>query len=260
MTSTKHLRRSSVVGLGILGLIGLACAGGGSSGGPPGTGGTGATGGATSSGGATGKGGTIGSGGASQKGGSTGAGGILGTGGTTGTGGIATGAGGTGYTCTGCKVTIAATCQSAPGTQTVRMSVDVVDGTLNALPLSTVTFRYWFVLGETTDPPVLGIDYAQVGASVLTSQFVAVSPAVTGANEYLEIGFTDAAPTLSSFGDSGPLNLQIHGMGYSSSFDLDQTADYSYQPCGDASATTLVNAPTITGYINGVLAWGKEPK
>jgi endoglucanase len=259
MASTNQRRSLTLVGLGFLGLLGFACAGGGSSGGPPATGGATGTGGATSTGGATGKGGAVGSGGAAQKGGSTGTGGFVATGGSTGTGG-GTGTGGAGYTCTGCKVTIAASCQSTPGTQTIRMSVDVVDGTLNALPLSTVTFRYWFVLGETTDPPVLGIDYAQVGASALTSQFVPVSPAVTGANEYLEIGFTDGAPTLSSFGDSGPINLQVHGMGYSTSFDLDQTADYSYQPCGDASATTLVNAPTITGYINGVLAWGHEPK
>ena len=74
-----------------------------------------------------------------------------------------------------------------------------MDGTLNALPLSTVTFRYWFVLGETTDPPVLAIDYAQMfqDHTEITSTFVPVSPAVTGANEYLEVGFTAAAPTLS---------------------------------------------------------------
>ena len=49
-------------------------------------------------------------------------------------------------------------------------------------------------------------------------------------------------------------------MNNSSSFDLDQPADYSYQACGDAAASAFVSAPTITGYINGVLAWGKEPK
>lgn len=250
----KNARSSTLVSLGLLGLLCFACAGGGSSGGPTNTGGTTGSGGAT-----TGKGGAVGSGGTSAKGGSTGTGGFVATGGTTGTGGIATGAGGTGNSCVGCKVTIAANCQSGPGTQTVRLGIDVSDGTLSALPLSTVTFRYWFMLGETTDPPVLGIDYAQVGASALTSQFVPVSPAVTGANEYLEIGFTDAAPTLSGFGDSGPINLQFHGMGYSTSFDLDQTSDYSFQPCGDASTSTLVNTQTITAYINGALAWGHEP-
>ena len=111
--------------------------------------------------------------------------------------------------------------------------VDVTDGKLKALPLGAVTFRYWFMLGETTDPPELAVDYAQMfGATGITSKFVAVSPAVTGANEYLEVGFTSAAPTLSVFGDSGQIQLRFHGTSYSASFDLDQTTDYSFRPVG----------------------------
>ena len=34
--------------------------------------------------------------------------------------------------------------------------------------------------------------------------------------------------------------------------------DYSYRPW-EARPTSFINAPNITGYINGVLAWGTEP-
>ena len=163
--------------------------------------------------------------------------------------------------CTGCKVTIASECQSGADTKTIHVTVDVSDGSLGALPLAAVTFRYWFVLGETTDPPQLSIDYAQMfqNGEGITSKFVAVSPPVTGANEYLEIGFSADAPKLTMFEDSGQIQLRFFGANNANSFDLDQTMDYSYRACGADASTGFTNAPHITGYINGVLAWGTEP-
>ena len=164
--------------------------------------------------------------------------------------------------CTGCKVAIASECQSGADTKTIHVTIDVSDGSLGALPLTAVTFRYWFVLGETTNPPQLAIDYAQMfqGGTGITSKFVAVSPAVTGANEYLEIGFSTGAPTLTMFEDSGQIQLRFFGANNADSFDLDQTMDYSYRGCGADASTRFTSATQITGYINGVLAWGTEPK
>ncbi len=164
--------------------------------------------------------------------------------------------------CTGCKVAIASECQSGADTKTIHVTIDVSDGSLGALPLTAVTFRYWFVLGETTNPPQLAIDYAQMfqGGTGITSKFVAVSPAVTGANEYLEIGFSTGAPTLTMFEDSGQIQLRFFGANNADSFDLDQTMDYSYRACGADASTSFTSATQITGYINGVLAWGTEPK
>jgi endoglucanase len=240
--------------IGVLASINVGCAGGGS-GGATGTGGSIGSGGATGTGGAHATGGTTASGGATGTGGVRATGGAPGSGGTEATGG----AGGTGtVACTYCKVSIASECQSGADTQTIRVTVDVSDGSIGALPLTAVTFRYWFVLGETTDPPQLMIDYAQVGM-VITSQFVAVSPAVTGANEYLEVGFATGAPTLTMFDDTGQIQLRFFGANNDNSFDLDQTKDYSYRACGADASTAFTNAPNITGYINGVLSWGTEP-
>ena len=220
-------------------------------GGPPGSGGTG---GSIGSGG--GSGGITGSGGETATGGtSSGSGGGRATGGVSGTGG------GGAAACTGCKVTVTSECQSGADSKTIHVTVDVLDGSLAALPLAAVTFRYWFLLGETTAPPQLAIDYAQMfqnGAGI-TSKFVAVSPALTGANEYLEIGFAAGAPTLTGFADTGQIQLRFFGTNNADSFDLDQTMDYSYRACEADASAGFTNAPNITGYINGLLAWGTEP-
>ena len=114
-------------------------------------------------------------------GGTTGTGGTPATGGTTGTGGAAA----TGL------VVVDTDCQSATSVQSIGLYLDVLNTSSAAIPLSQITFRYYFQVAETTDPPHLDIDYSTtVPAADITAKFVAISPAVTGANEYMEVGFT----------------------------------------------------------------------
>ncbi|HXJ21527.1 MAG TPA: cellulose binding domain-containing protein [Polyangia bacterium] len=229
-------------------------------GGVPGTGGVVATGGIRGTGGITG-------GGGRATGGVTGGGGAAGaraTGGVTGRAGaggsVAAGGAGGAATCTGCKLEIQAYCQSASSTSAITVDVDVVNNSTTAVALNTVTFRYWFSMGAITDMPVLNINYAKIGSTLITSKFVALSPAVTGANEYLEIEFTKSAPTLALFSDTGEIQLAFHSTGYSSMFAPTQATDYSFQKCAAGEPTNMFNlAPTITGYINGTLAYGTEP-
>jgi len=232
-----------------LAVLGLACAGGGSGGG---SGGDAETGGTIGAGGALATGGSTGNGGAIAKGGATGSGGATAKGG-------ATGSGGASNACASCSLMIVSYCQTGASSTEIKVTVDVQDALISPLPLANVTFRYWFVIGG-TDTPMLSIDYAQIGSASITSKFVAVSPALTGANEYLEVGFAASAPTLTLFGDTGQIQLHAHTASYSS-FDPTPTSDYSYRPCaaGD-TGNTYASAPTITGYINGQLAWGTEPQ
>jgi hypothetical protein len=243
-----------LVSLGILGAIGLGCAGGGA-GGAAGSGGAAETGGATGAGGSTGSGGAKASGGATGGGGVTGAGGVQGRGGATATGGASA--------CASCQLMVAAQCQTGSDTQTIRVTVDVEDAAITPLALADVTFRYWFVMNTPTDTPMLTIDYAQISqtaGATITSKFAAVSPARTGANEYLEVGFAASAPTLTLFGDTGQIQLHLHTASYSS-FDPNPTSDYSYRACaGGDTGNTYAAALTITGYVNGQLAWGTEPQ
>ncbi len=208
-------------------------------------------------------GGAMGAGGISSGGGTSGGAGVFGGAGRRGTAGAA-GAGGAGggATCAKCKLVIDAACQDGSNPKQGKVVVDVVNNASTALPLSQVTFRYWFQLGETTDPPALAVDYAVRVSSFITSKFVAVSPPRAGANEYFEVGFTSQAPTLALFSDSGQIQLRFYATEFSAIFLANQTADYSFQACpsGAIPNNPPYNPnPHITGYINGVLVYGTEP-
>jgi hypothetical protein len=244
------------------------------SGGVSALGGFPATGGVTDTGGVAGTGGVPGTGGSSSGMAGAGAAGARGTGGAAGTAGGggqagSAGAAGTGgmaaITCTTQKICVEANCAdpAKANPQQFSLQVDILNNSAGSLPLSDVTFRYWFTLGETTDPPTLNVDYWMYGSGNVTSKFVAVSPPVAGANEYLEIGFKNGTQTLPLYTDSTNIQLRLHAQGYSSMFDTMQPADYSFQKCGpgQAAGTSVVTpAPTITGYIKGVLVWGAEPR
>jgi len=251
--------------------------GGRATGGSPGTGGTPATGGTTgtggrATGGSPGTGGTTGTGGRGT-GGSPATGGTTGTGGSPATGGAGgKGTGGSpatgGTTGTGGSpatglVVVDTYCQSAASVQSIGLYVDVLNTSSTAIPLSQITFRYYFQVAETTDPPHLDVDYAMtVPIADITAKFVAISPAVTGANEYMEVGFTTAAGSLQAKSDTGQIQLRLHATNYANPFDSMQTTDYSFQTC--AAGQTANTAPfaqqtTITAYVGGVLASGTEP-
>ena len=91
---------------------------------------------------------------------------------------------------------------------------------------------------------------------------MAISPAVTGANEYMEVGFTAAAGSLAASSDTKQIQLRVHGTNYANPFDSMQTTDYSFQTCAagrTANTGAFAQQTTITAYVNGVLASGIEP-
>ncbi|HVV17646.1 MAG TPA: cellulose binding domain-containing protein [Polyangia bacterium] len=237
-----------------------------------GTGGFFATGGTIGAAGAPGgTGGAVASGSGGSK--LTGTGGVPGTGGTTATGGTggatatggATGStGGAGGRAVLPQVVQIDTYCEAASTKQLNLYVDVLNMMQTALPLSQVTFRYWFTMGAIADTPTMDIFYSMsVPTSAITFKYVAVTPAVTGANEYLEVGFTSSAPSLKLLTDSGQIQIGLHGSAYTDGFDPNSTADYSFQACaGGATANgpPFTAAPTITAYVNGTLAWGTEPQ
>ena len=237
-------------------------------GGTPGTGGK-ATGGSPGTGGTPATGGTTGTGGKAT-GGSPGTGGTPATGGTPGTGGNGTGGspatGGTtgtgGSPATG-VVVVETDCQAAASPQSIGLYLEVLNTSSAAIPLSQITFRYYFQVAETTDPPHLDIDYSTtVPIADITAKFVAISPAVTGANEYMEVGFIAAAGSLAAGSDTAQIQLRVHATNYANPFDSMQTTDYSFQTCAagrTANTGAFAQQTTITAYVGGVLASGTEP-
>lgn len=73
----------------------------------------------------------------------------------------------------------------------------------------------------------------------------------TGADYYLEIGFTSAAGNLAP-GASIDIQTRIAKSDWT---NYTQTDDYSF----NATATTYGDWTKITGYFSGGLMWGIEP-
>src|SRR5579864_9031362 len=123
-----------------------------------------------------------------------------------------------------------------------------------AVPLSSLTMRYWFTSENPNDPLVFACDYAQISCSSITGKFVTLANPVTSANTYLEIGFTAAAGTLRPGQNSGEIQTRIHHLNYSN-FLTTETYSFISDP-----SFVYKDTNTVTLYLNGVLVWGIEPK
>jgi hypothetical protein len=124
--------------------------------------------------------------------------------------------------------------------------------------MSTVTLRYWYQDEGLGTALSLAADYVSIGYSgqgqVTLREVVAVSPAVPGADHYLEPSF---AGTLAPQGDKSTndqftIEVVVHNAGYTGTADV--TNDYSYD--GGAAG---VYEQKITLYGNDKLIWGVEP-
>jgi len=122
-----------------------------------------------------------------------------------------------------------------------------------AVPLSSLTMRYWFTDEAPTDPLVFACDYALVNCSNITTKFVVLPSPVTKATTYLEIGFTAAAGSIAPGQSSGEIQTRIHHVNWSNFITTD-----SYSFISDPSFV-YKDSQTVTLYLNGVLAWGVEP-
>jgi len=129
----------------------------------------------------------------------------------------------------------------------------IINNGTTAVPLSSLTMRYWFTNEAPTDPLVFACDYALVGCSNVTANFVSLSTPVTMANSYLQIGFTAAAGSIAPGQSSGEIQTRIHHVNWS---EFITTDSYSF-----ISDESFVYKPTqtVTLYLNGVLVWGVEP-
>ena len=121
----------------------------------------------------------------------------------------------------------------------------------SAVSLSGLKIRYWFTK-DSAQTAQYTCDWAQAGCANITTSFGSLSAPATGADTYLEIGFTAGAGSVAAGGNSGEIQNRVNLANWA---NFDETNDYSY----NATQTAYAPSGTITLYQNGTLIWGTEP-
>ncbi|MEU7336452.1 glycoside hydrolase family 6 protein [Streptomyces sp. NPDC007074] len=138
---------------------------------------------------------------------------------------------------------------SATGDNGIRPGLKLVNGGSAAADLSKVTIRYWFTGESSSAGYQTFCDWAQLGCSTVKTSVGTVSPGRTGADHYLEVGFTSGS--LAAGADSGELQLRMAKSDWS---NFDESDDYSR-----GANSSYADAPKVTVYVAGTLVWGTEP-
>jgi hypothetical protein len=129
----------------------------------------------------------------------------------------------------------------------------VVNTSASAVPLTSLTMRYWFTNESPSDPLEFDCDWAQVSCGNTTAKFVVLSPARSKANTYLEISFKAGAGSVAASQNSGEIQTRVHHVNWS---NFNTTESYSF--ISDPSFV-YKDTQTVTLYQNGALIWGVEP-
>jgi endoglucanase len=143
------------------------------------------------------------------------------------------------------------TSNAATTTSTISNQIELVNSGTSPVSLSGLTVRYWFTENG-TGTLTYACDYAPVSCANITGTFGTASPAVTGADHYLQLSFGSGAGSLAPGASSGGIQNRIYQSDYAS---MTQTDDYSF----NAADSSFTANPHITVYYNGTLIYGTEP-
>ncbi len=137
------------------------------------------------------------------------------------------------------------------GDNQVKPHLNIVNTGSSAVPLSELKVRYWYTI-DGDKPQTYNCDYAVVACANVTGTFVKLATARTGADYYLEVGFTSGAGSIAAGGQSGEIQNRFNKTDWS---NYNETGDYSFDP----TKTAFTDWTHVTLYRNGVLVWGTEP-
>ncbi len=118
------------------------------------------------------------------------------------------------------------------------------------IKLSDVKLRYYYTIdGEKSQN--FWCDWSSAGSGNVTGRFVKMDAPKTGADYYLEVGFTEGAGSIAP-GGSVEVQARFSKTDWS---NYTQTGDYSFNSLN----TSYIDWDKVTGYQKGSLSWGIEP-
>lgn len=139
---------------------------------------------------------------------------------------------------------------SSPNDNQIKPDLAVINVGSTEIPLRAVTVRYWFSSEGAVDEFATNCDFAAVGCPNVTHRVVPVDTR-SGADAYLEVGFTGAAGTLASEEGTGEILLRVNKTDWSRFVERNDHSWRTWSEPGDSR--------TVTAYVNGDLVWGEEP-
>ncbi|WAM34558.1 rhamnogalacturonan lyase family protein [Caldicellulosiruptor morganii] len=141
--------------------------------------------------------------------------------------------------------------ETSASAASIRPWFKIVNGGSSSVDLSRVKIRYWYTV-DGDKPQSAVCDWAQIGASNVTFNFVKLSSGVSGADYYLEVGFSSGAGQLQPGKDTGDIQVRFNKNDWS---NYNQADDWSWMQ----SMTNYGENTKVTLYVDGVLVWGQEP-
>ena len=132
----------------------------------------------------------------------------------------------------------------------IKPHMQIINSGTASVAMSGLKARYYYTK-EGTQTEQYFCDYAVKGCGNVTGSFASIT-AVTGADRYLEIGFTTGAGALAAGASSGEIQNRFAKSDWS---NYNETGDYSFDP----TKTAFADWSKVTLYRLGALAWGAEP-
>jgi hypothetical protein len=134
---------------------------------------------------------------------------------------------------------------------TLKPHFKIINVSAADIPLDDITVHYWYT-NEGVTSEVFNCDYAMPNVcGQADGDFFVHSPSHPEANRDMQLSFMNSGVTLVATGGTQEIHTRAQATA-----NFMEMGDYSYDA---TEPDAFVEAPTITAYVNGELAWGTEP-